>query len=477
MSDPNPPPANGYGEVIGNSHQTVNFASAVLGLVQQPLTSFMTNRNARTALRTGLGEWVEEAFDANDHCQQPILREDAFVEHLIDNTAAFRPSGTCDATFAWAKLLYALDIRPGKNIIEWRPLGTDADPNKSGTVELALEGPVFCHIVNLYQVYDDPYDHTLQRLVDYEVTWQFPFGALTIHPAHNGNRGSRTVRTTSEPESWTVTFKPQSNKELSAPRQPFVTRFKYWLEWSGGPLPFEPNSIAIKYVSTVKHSMCSDGALRLPGPRDTMKMRCHGLSNCLKTLMPVTDNSDSNPVSCLTKNTCSKPYLVTPAWIEQANRIKRRVTTNGGLDHGLAEFMVQFISQKPAVVERIMSCLRTRRRTPENDAWVDYVMVLMKNLSFYEKESFYFVWYDSVLSTDMNKVEDILMDELPNALNSLAQSSPRTWLRSLSEMVPDVVEVLRHQRIGNCPVLVLQLVSGHQFWRSTFYVQGEVPTR
>lgn len=170
MSNP-PVPANGYNEAIGNGHQTVNLVSAIVELVGQPLSSAWTRRQARAALRSGLGEWAEEAFDSDNNCQQPVLQEEAFVTHLIENQATFRPSGSCNATFAWAKLLYSLDIRPGSNIIEWQPLGTDADPNESGnTIELELEGPVLCHIANLYQIYDRPYGASLLQLEDQGVT-------------------------------------------------------------------------------------------------------------------------------------------------------------------------------------------------------------------------------------------------------------------------------------------------------------------
>ncbi|KAI0811551.1 hypothetical protein GGR55DRAFT_695130 [Xylaria sp. FL0064] len=427
MSNPPVNPANGYGEAIGNGHQTVNLASAVLELVHQPLTSFWANRNARAALRKSLGEWAEEAFDTNDQCQQPILREDPFVTHLIDNKAAFHPSGTCSATFAWAKLLYALDIRPGNKIIEWRPLGTDADPYKSGTVELALEGPVLCHIVNLYQIYNCPYGVDLEGLHKYGATWRFPFGALTVRPEHNSREGNNALGMILEPRSWMATFKPHSNNELSASRRPFMTNFKEQLEWSGGPLPFEPNSVAINLCKCFE-------ALRL-----------------------------------------KKPYLVTPSWIKQANRIKRRVTTNGGTDDGLAEDVVQLFS--PAAVEEITQYLKPNPMFHGKVEWENHVQDVVRKLFFYQNDTFQFLWPVENVSGYTSHVDQIVIEELPSALKSLGESSPRTWLTSLSEMVPAVMEILHHREIKDYPVLVLQLSSDHPLWRSTFYIQGQVPTR
>ncbi|KAI1349076.1 hypothetical protein F5Y01DRAFT_193419 [Xylaria sp. FL0043] len=479
MSNPPVNPANGYGAIIGNGHQTVNLASAVLELIHRPLTTFWTRRNARAALRKGLGEWAEEAFDTNDQCQQPILREDPFVTHLIDNKAAFHPSGTCYATFAWAKLLYALDIRPGNNIIEWRPLGTDADPDKSGTLELALEGPVLCHIVNLYRIYETPYSvrpSYFEAKSRAALTLQFPFGALTIHLEHYGSGGNSAVEVTSEPGSWTATFKPHSNTELSARRQPFVTAQQNGLDWSGGPLGFEPNSVAIKYVSTVKHAMCSDGLLRLPDPKDTIQTRCLSLCKCLATLTPppgVSLNSASGSTLDMHNSMFPKPYLVTPSWIEQASRIKRRATTDGGTDKGLVDLLVQSLLEKPIVVGKIKEILGR-----DDETWQQTVRGVVRSDLFYKHDRFQFWWDEGARSYNyLDHVRTIAMEELPDALEFLAQSSPRTWLRSLSEMIPEVITILRYRTIENYPVLVLQLTSDHPLWKSTFYVQGQVPTR
>ncbi|TRX91456.1 hypothetical protein FHL15_007680 [Xylaria flabelliformis] len=463
MSNPPVPSTNEYSEVIGNRQQTVDLASSIIQLVGQPLNAALARRNAHIALRKGLGEWAGEAFDENNQCQQPVPREDAFVTHLIENQARFHPSGSCKATFAWAKLLYSLDIRPGCNIVEWQPLGTDADPSKSGTIELALEGPVLCHVINLYQIYDRPHGVPLQNLHNRGVTWPFPFGALTIYLEHNGRQGSIAGEIT-EPGSWTAAFKPYSDKALSAPRQPFLTAFRGRIKWSGRPLAFEANSIAIKYVSTVKHSMCSDGVLGLPDPKDTIQTRCLSLYKCLETLAP---SYDKFPNQKSYDDASSKPYLLTPSWIEEASRIKRRVTTNGGADNGLAEYIVEFLSKKPDVVDEMIYTMNIRNNIlgrPMDRDWKEAVRQEVKHLSFYQDDTFSFYWSRNVLSAGF-AVRDIVIRELPNALNSLSQGSPGTWLSLLSGMAPEVLKVLRCRRFGNCPVLVLELTSEHPLWR------------
>ncbi|KAI0861341.1 hypothetical protein F4860DRAFT_177377 [Xylaria cubensis] len=452
MSNPPAPSTNEPSKSIGNG-PTVDVVSSIFRFFG--LDAALTRRNANIALRKGLGEWAEEAFDEYNHCRQPLLREDPFVTHLIEKQASFCPSGSCKATFAWAKLLYALDIRPGSNIIEWQPVGTE--PEKSGTVELELEGPVLCHIVNLYQIYDHPHSDPLQNFpstLSQGVMWQFPFGVLAINPEPNGSQGSN-------PRWWIATFRPFPDEALSAPRQPFLAR--------GQPLPFEGNSIAIKYVSTAKNSTYSDGVLELPHPMDTIRTRCLSLCKCLDTLMPEIDLSISNRRESCEEDAQRKPYLVTPTWIEQANRIKRRVTTKGGVYDGLAKLMVEILSQKPDVVEEIIDTMRITKCSDED--WEEAVRREVRRLSFYKDDTFMFDWDYPDHSYDSFSVRDIVVRELPNALKSLSQGSPKTWAGPFDEMVPEVMKILLHRKIINPLVLVIGLTSEHPLWKSTFYVQ------
>ncbi|KAI0540550.1 hypothetical protein GGR58DRAFT_460938 [Xylaria digitata] len=423
MSNPSVPSAGVYSDVIGNAQQTLNFTSALFQFVGQSIHSAITAKQVRKALRDGLGEWAEEAFDARNNCQQPVLREEAFLRHLIDNRAAFRPSGSCIATFAWAKLLYSLDIRPGSNIIEWQPSGTDANPSESGIIELELEGAVLCHIVNLYQIYKCPYGASLQGLCDRGVTWQFSFGALTIYPRHNSKAGNSAAEIISEPKSWTATFRPYADRKLSATREPFVTNpyRSPGLFGESWPLAFEPNTVAINYVSTVKDSGYSDGVLGLPDPSDTLKKRCLSLVERFAAFCSTEERHTSKSIQRSYSNAArNKPYLVTPSWIEQANRIKRRLTTNGDGDDGLAEHIVEFLSQNPDAFKRITTYTGRRHRAYGDKLWRDAVRKEVRDLCFYTEDIFKFVWTTEDPSPKPYSVKDVVDDELPNALKSLS---------------------------------------------------------
>ncbi len=155
---------------------------------------------------------------------------------------------------------------------------------------------------------------------------------------------------------------------------------------------------------------------------------------------------------------------MTPAWIEQANRIKRRITTNGGADDGLAKHMVKFLSKHLPVVEVIIDTLAP-----------DTVQEEVKRLSFYKNDTFEFIWDYHTPTEDSYTVEKVVIQELPNALNSLSQQSPRKWFTPLGEMVPEVMKVLLCRTIKNRPVLVLELTSRHPLGKSTCYIQGYIP--
>ncbi|KAK4220931.1 hypothetical protein QBC38DRAFT_462031 [Podospora fimiseda] len=119
MLDP-PKSASTYGQIIGDGQQTVTFLSAIRDLVVMPASAAWDKRRAAQTLRERLGEWATEAVDSRGRWQHPVLRGDAFEKHLIDKDGVLKPSGELISSFAWAQLLFALDIRPGGKILEWR---------------------------------------------------------------------------------------------------------------------------------------------------------------------------------------------------------------------------------------------------------------------------------------------------------------------------------------------------------------------
>lgn len=48
----------------------------------------------------------------------------------------------------------------------------------------------------------------------------------------------------------------------------------------------------------------------------------------------------------------SGPKLVTRTWLEEASRIKRRVTTNGGKDMALVDYIMASLQDRPDFVSK-----------------------------------------------------------------------------------------------------------------------------
>jgi len=123
-------------------------------------------------LKDGLGEWEAEAKAEKHRWRQPFLGKDAYEKHFLKNDGVLEPSGKTTASFGWAQLLFALNIRPKAGIISWRTLPRGVKPEKTGTVSLGVDGAILCHIINFYQLY-----RSGSRNSD---TFRFPFGDLTL---------------------------------------------------------------------------------------------------------------------------------------------------------------------------------------------------------------------------------------------------------------------------------------------------------
>lgn len=129
-----------YDTGISSTQKTVTIVDAVVNLVAPSVTSIWKKKSFVQSLKARLGEWVHEAKDAQDRWLQPVLAKQAFEDHLAKNGGIFQPSGDCTSSFAWARLLYALNIRPGNGIISWRLPAQETDPAKTGVVSLAIHG-------------------------------------------------------------------------------------------------------------------------------------------------------------------------------------------------------------------------------------------------------------------------------------------------------------------------------------------------
>ena len=416
-----PAPADSYQTKITDADQTVSLIDAVFTKLVNPLfqqvSLFRQSREGVKSLKDGLGEWVDEAKGAKGTWLQPVLRKDAFAKHFLSEDGHLQPSGESTALFAWAQLLYSLNIRPGRGILSWKPIPKDQNPAKTGVVSLAVDGEILCHIVNLYQLYKS-------RARDCgSVTYNFPFGDLTLQDS----------------VTHIFMFRCGSLADLSSPKRPFQYEMQDQHGLREGYLKFDKNTIITRYLTAIDHTASESQAV-LEDANQALTKRGQSLLRAM---------------ALLNEGNWDKPYLITPTWIEEASRVKRRFTTNGGTDEFLIEHVLECISERPEVVKRLKAPLARK------DLWEDELKSSILDLCMYEKDAFKFIWDMGIMfrSKKNPTFEAILQQELPWVLEKLAEMPAGSWGKTVSEAVSagEMLEMLRlPHEIVNMPIIVLQ---------------------
>ena len=317
-----------FGRVVDDGRQTLAFAGAALDLVERTTSSALRKRAAVQSLREKLGEWADEAVDNQGRWLRPLLTVEAFEEHMISKDGRVIPSTVCQSSLGWAHLLYALDIRPGRGILSWKLPSVAFDPTRTGEIPLSIEGEVLCHIVNLYRFYLGPTPEDFSTLGVAPSSCRFPFGTLLI---------------VVEDRMCIGTFDSGAPEVLCLARVPFAFEghpvgFSGW----GKCLSLGEGLIIAKYYNTIHHG-ASDKALFLRAPSAPLQERA-------RSLLTAMDYIGSR----------REPFLLTQSWIEQASRVKRRVTTNGGSDYGIIEDVLAFLSTQRGDINKQGWEVRTR---------------------------------------------------------------------------------------------------------------------
>jgi hypothetical protein len=153
-----------------------------------------------------------------------------------------QPDISSSAKACWALLLNALGIRPGMDIVGWRPSNDGFISTQNGGIEMEIDGAVLCHIMNIYALSLDPDPWALaceQRIPRYtdQKLCQLPFGTL----AWETPKGQIHAH-----------FEPGLETELNAEKAPFGRL--------GSSL--EPNTWIATYFAALMHGV-SDPDLRL----------------------------------------------------------------------------------------------------------------------------------------------------------------------------------------------------------------------
>lgn len=288
-----------------------------------------------------------------------------------------------------------------------------------------------------------------------------------------------------------ATFHPGTNGQLSMSREPF----------KGGPcyktrnnknltLRFDCSTVMIRYLQALFAPDETQTSIKLLEPKEGLPSRCRALCSSMRALW---------------KASWENPYILTPAWLEQASRVKRRATTNGGADDSLLKHAVATIFKQPSTLQKCIKEEETWRElerergemrakwlrrfskelgtTVENDtskptnvSWEYNIWMEMERMCMFNGDTFTVSWsYDDpfVRSTRQPKPFEVILDrELSSIAEGLSEESPGSWCHSLSQ-IPEFLEILRlPHRIEDIPVVVLELTTEHKLWHSTCLIRG-----
>jgi hypothetical protein len=173
-------------------------------------------------------------------------------------------------------------------------------------------------------------------------------------------------------------------------------------------------------------------------------------------------------MSLLRERDWNKPYLVTRSWIEEASRIKRRVTTNGGNDRSLVQYVIKSLAKRPEFVARMDESIEGGALS-----WEDIIESDLERKCMFQGETFHFYWSAHFSSERSDYFEHLISRELPSILRQLELAPEASWKRTLSEIVPEVIELLyMPHEAQNCPVLTLELASDHHLWNLICQIKG-----
>jgi hypothetical protein len=423
-----------YGSVIGDGQQTVTLAGAVVELVGRPISGLWRRRSAVQELREKLGEWAKEAVDANGRWLQPVLRYTAFEDHLINKNGYFEPSGECKASFGWAHLLYALDIRPGGEVLAWRLLTDGSDAAASCQISLDIDGKALCHIINLYRIYRSSTPSVFAQ--DHPII-QLPFGTISIQ-----NKETDVV----------ALFKPGTPKELSAIRLPFSYHVRHF-PGTQMQLPFDQDTILTRYFNAIDHGI-SDTTAVLPLPSDSLVERVRALTRGLQLIRGSEWKSS---------------YLLTQSWLEEASRINRRATTNGGGDFSLIEDVIESLKKSGA-----NSALA---EIADHNSWENGARRWMKTILMTQESAYKCVWNgrseSSSWGSSESRMRGIIMAELSSVLEQYAELPEWSWKHALSKVIPEILSLLETSHVMlNEPLVVLEFSPESPLWTLDCHFQG-----
>jgi hypothetical protein len=221
--------------------------------------------------------------------------------------------------------------------------------------------------------------------------------------------------------------------------------------------------VVAKYYNAIHHGV-SDTRAVLPNPTCSLIERTRGLADSVRFLG---------------QGRWDNPYLLTLSWLEEASRIKRRVSTNGGEDSSLIDDIITTLAKMPDVVKRLREVCSW-----DSGNWEYWVKDILKEKFMFTKDQFHLVWTRGLKSKSLTgvEVERIIREELPAVLvQVLAQFKTEpagTWRHILSEMASDAVALLDiPTKWVSRPGVVLELTQESEMWTADCQIRGQFSVR
>lgn len=454
--------STGYGTVVGDASATVGLTNAVVDLVQRPISYYWRRRSDRQTLLARLGEWGEEAVDKRGRWLQPVLQKSALEEHLIKSDGHCLPVGEHTADLGWSHLLYALGIRPGAGIVRWRLPHHAIDPLQAGSMELEIDGAAIAHIINFFRIYQDscPKD----------------FGELSDSSEPTANSTDRSKRQLSVRGCTRLSFGTLSHvsgeaqvawsfetvplEELSKPRVPFMIDH-YDGECAG--LALDVNSTFLSYHQALALG-ASNNKVLFPPANANPELR-------LAKLLQVYVDCNSGR---------SGPCLFTRQWLEEASRIKRRITTNGGNDLRLCDAIVEALREDPVKQDSLARAYADEFRLwnlPQQGTWETAAPAHLKSLLMTTRQWFDLTWRPGYLANHPSYFDQPFRDHLHgglrDALATVLASKKIPWWQTFAPEPKALADLLKLEHDWQLwDTLCLEFTRESRLWTSACIIQG-----
>jgi hypothetical protein len=301
-------------EAVATTSQTFSLIQNVDQFFGSPISTTVAAKRRKKDKRVFLGEWHDFLYDSKvDLYYTPVLEKERFWQYLTRSQGILRPEGECVATSAWAKLLYGLGITPEKKLLSKTLDTSNHGENHNMEIKLELDGEILCHIINLYQLSRD------ERMIETSVArnmeeWSTAFGHFELIKDPNSGKVVK------------VNYRRANDRSLKAVKRPFQN-FSQWCEHS----IVNPDRVIPMYELSLNLGT-SDSTIAWPDKTATLTDR-------IKAILPNMRFLDFGHVT-------ANLVLITLSWLEEPDKIFRRVTLNGGSDKSFLEDILRKIDEE-----------------------------------------------------------------------------------------------------------------------------------